>query len=323
MKHIERCAILLVFALLCGFVAAEQYGVVAYAEGPSFMRIRDGKTEVFRPDEKDVAGMEILSGDIFQTSRGAFLELTFSAIGATVQIAENTSFRCNVEDNGKKSSGELYYGRVRAKVGKLTGGSTYKLSSPSLVAGVRGTNFGLDVIAADNSSRVLHRVFCLEGSVLVGDLSGPTLKTVLLQGQEMVEKIAASEDVVADGEADPSVAESIPLEKVTVTPAVVNFWEQHPFSAVAVEAPSEMAEDALANAAANDVPEPKSERNNIMKVRYAAAALMGVGFLTAIGSAIWEGTIGEDDWRADAGMKAGIIMFGSGGVLALLTGLAD
>ncbi len=320
MKHIERCVFTLVFALVCGFVAAERYGVVAYAEGPSFMRIRDGKTEVFRPDEKDVAGMEVRIGDIYQTSKGSFLELTFDAIGATVQIAENTSFRCDAEDGGKKSSGELYYGRVRAKVAKLTGGSTYRLSSPSLVAGVRGTNFGLDVIATEDA-RVLHRVFCLEGSVLVGDLSGPTLKTVLLKGREMVEKVAVPDGTAVEGDAAASAAEPAPLVKEPVAAEVVGFWERRPFAGSADAETPKAVEEALADA--SDEAEPKAERNNAKLLRYTGTTLIVVGILTSIGSAMWRSTTDSDDWRADAGIKAGVIMFGSGGVLALLTAFGD
>ncbi len=323
MKHIERCVFTLLFALSCGFVAAERYGVVAYAEGPSFMRIRDGKTEVFRPDERDVAGMEVLTGDIYQTSKGAFLELTFDEIGATVQIAENTSFRCYMEDGGKKSSGELYYGRVRAKVGKLTGGSTYRLSSPSLVAGVRGTNFGLDVISNEDTSRVLHRVFCLEGSVLVGDLYGPTLKTVLLKGQEMVEKVAVPEGTAVEGDPAASAAEPAPLVKEPVAAEVVGFWERRPFAAAKATAGEAPASAETAVADASDTTEPKDKRDNVKLLRNTGSALMVVGILTSIGSALWRNTTESDDWRADAGITAGVVMFGSGGVLALLTAFAD
>ena len=52
------------------------------------------------------------------------LELGIREAGAVVKIVENTSFRCSREPEDNRTTGELYYGRVRAKVTRLARGST-------------------------------------------------------------------------------------------------------------------------------------------------------------------------------------------------------
>ena len=155
------CAIL-VLLMTASALAAAPYATITYAEGKSFSLLRSGKQTTVSVSSPDVFGMEIVPGDVIQTGAGTFLELYINPIAASVQIAENTSFRCDADSTGAKSSGELYYGRVRAKVAKLSGSSSYRISSPSLVAGVRGTDFGCDVIAVRptrTSVRTLVRHF--------------------------------------------------------------------------------------------------------------------------------------------------------------------
>jgi formylglycine-generating enzyme required for sulfatase activity len=121
----------------------------------------------------------------------------------------------------------LYYGRVRAKVAKLAGSSSYKITSPSLVAGVRGTDFGCDLIAVRprvkdgtdaGASPVMSRVFCFEGSVSVSEADGSADETILIEKNEMVEKL-----VVKDTGTAPA---AVPvLQKKTLDVEVTEFWK--------------------------------------------------------------------------------------------------
>ena len=73
--------------------AAGPWAVVSYAEGKSFILIRDGKTATYSVEAPDVFGMEIRQGDIIHTAAATFLEIKINSVSATVQVAENTSSR--------------------------------------------------------------------------------------------------------------------------------------------------------------------------------------------------------------------------------------
>jgi hypothetical protein len=333
MKHMERSIFAALFAVASLFVSAEPYGVVSYAEGSSFFLIRGASRQSFNPDVKDPAGLEIKPGDVLQTGKGTFLEIYLNPIQASVQIAENTSFRCDAEDSGNKSTGELYYGRVRAKVGKLAGGKTYRISSPSLVAGVRGTDFGLDVIAFAGSSSgegpsaavkasTLYRVFCLEGSVLVGDLSGPELKTLIIGEKEMVER--------AVEQGAPAETVRAPLGKATVSPEVTAFWGARPFvgpvaSMTSLDVPLSYTEGPF-TVTRKVWPKGASypaSIGNVDVVKLTSVMLISIGSLSCIGAAYWGSNVNRDEMGVDPAFSAGLVMMGSGSVLSLFTLLAD
>jgi hypothetical protein len=225
-KTVLACMLLI---LMPALAIAAPYASITFAEGTSFTLIRNNVSSVWKTSDAKVFGMEIKPGDIINTAGSTFLELLIAPIQATVQIAENTSYKVSADDSsGQKSSGELYYGRVRAKVAKLSGSSSFRISSPSLVAGVRGTDFGCDVIAQrDAKTPVLNRVFCFEGSVSVSETVGAESKNVLIGGDEMVEK------VVLVGQSS-SAQQSQSLIRSTVSGEVREFWSAHPLVSAAL-----------------------------------------------------------------------------------------
>jgi len=221
---------------------------VSYAEGESFLLVRDNRSTRWNADDPQTFGMTLRSGDVIQTSAATFLEIAIDSISAKIRIAENTSFRLEGDLTGKQASGELLYGRVRAKVAKLTGNASFRLSSPSLVAGVRGTDFGCDAIVATTSDKVspaadgalggsavgsavagdavLNRVFCFEGSVVVSDERS---RTVLLASNEMVERLSSQASSATQPAASGVAADR--LEKLPIADEVRGFWAERPFAA--------------------------------------------------------------------------------------------
>lgn len=338
----KRASVLILFALLAGLAfGAETYASITYAEGSSFILVRNGKTATWSVSSDAVFGMEIMPGDIIQTGPATFLELFIAPISASIQIAENTSFRCDADASGKKSTGELYYGRVRAKVAKLSGSSSYRISSPSLVAGVRGTDFGCDVIAVrpakDASgtassamaalSPILHRVFCFEGSVLVAEAQGSTLNTVLINKNEMVEKIVTS-DAASVAPADQV------LQKKSISAEVDAFWEARPFAegipaALLPEAATEGAihKEGSLTVTDRNWPAGREEDQTVKKNRNppnaAVFALVGLGSIVCVGASIYSTQVDGDSVLLAPAYSAGFIMIGSGTVLALLSLAAD
>ena len=313
--------------------ASSPYATVSYAEGSSFTLMRNGKLTTFKTDDAAVLGMEIMPGDIIKTASSTFIEIFIKPIGAAVQIAENTSFRCDADSTGTKSTGELYYGRVRAKVAKLASTSSYRISSPSLVAGVRGTDFGLDVIAVRQSgaagtqpasSPELFRVFCFEGSVMVSSAVSTVSDTLMIEKNEMVEKI-----VPPGKENAPEV--TAPLTKKPVTGEVVNFWKVHPFAVISAlplpvaSAPSSHMEG---NLTVTDRPWPAGRDESAAsihntKLPYGSAVLLvGLGSICCAGAAVWSNHVDSAARFINPAFSAGGIMIGSGTVLALASLLA-
>jgi len=330
------------FLLATAAAFAQSYANVTYAEGGEFRVIRDGATLRWDAGNPDVFGMEIRRGDIINTGSETVLEISIHPVGASVQIAENTSFACNADETGVQSRGELYYGRVRAKVAKLASGSSFRVSSPSLVAGVRGTDFGCDVIVprtADDeaSSGVLSRVFCFEGSVAVTPVDSPSLDAVMVGPQEMVElsSTAAAEGATA-------------LDVTPIAGDVHEYWESIPAVGYMEEGVTAPVAKAPEPAESLERPETAEEAEwriegpylaldrswprtgkvpeGVGRARvpnWAAAALMVVGTSACSSVAIYARQTGSDAWFVQSGYSAGLVMTGTGALLAVLTSLFD
>lgn len=327
------------FFFLCCVIplsAEEVFASIIYAEGESFRLIRDGRPRKISVESKEVFGMEVKPGDIFQTASETLLEFTIHELGATVKIAENTSFRFDREPENNRTTGELYYGRVRAKVDRLARGSTYRISSPSLVAGVRGTDFGLDVIAlrqvsteaepgpedtgreysaADAESAVMHRVFCFEGSVLVGDFSGPDLDTIILTAGEKVERV-----VIPAEETEPE-----PLKKQRINNEIREFWDMRPFRGI--ETGIIPVADISDTEQTSDTGKPKARPLKFGSNRSAkhmripgalTSTLMVLGTTAFVSSAVLD-SVTSDDWIVRSAQTSGCIMIGSGLVITVLS----
>jgi hypothetical protein len=332
--------------------AAGPWAVISYAEGKTFNLIRNGKTAVHSVDSSDVFGMEIRQGDIIHTSAATFLEITINSVSATVQVAENTSFKCDADSGGAKVSGELYYGRVRAKVAKLAGSSSFKISTPTLVAGVRGTDFGCDVIAVRGAAQgatqgagagssaaqsaatpVLNRVFCFEGSVAVTKTEAalPVSKSAggaaagtaaagatALKAPEtvVIGKNEMVENVVADSAA-PLSAE--PLKKAALPEDVHQFWESLALPAAATVLP---ADETGLRTYGHSWPAGRDEKASIRNLKVpaiAAAALIVFGSAACIGSAAYASNVDLDGVFVMPAHSAGVVMISSGTILALLS----
>ena len=341
----NKRALIIAFAISLGGLAfaASPFATVVYAEGGSFSLLRSGATVTVRADDPGAVGTEVRPGDIIRTGNSTFVEIALSAGNASIQIAENTTFKYESDLSGLNTSGELYYGRVRAKVAKLGGNASFKLSSPSLVAGVRGTDFGLDVIAAKAgggqsgapdpsltggsgaspyapSSVTLYRVFCFEGSVLVGSVAGKISDPLAgggalsLGANEMVERVSSSRD-----------EKPISLERQRVSSEVVDFWKVHPF-AVVTRLPKGVAaangQGVLPDTEGIRYAEPRTRVNSRLP-QGGAIALVGAGTLLCGFAAYWAQARDSDARFIEPSYTAGSIMIGSGTILGILSLLSE
>jgi hypothetical protein len=209
------------------FAQVRPVATMEYASGDDILVIRAGK----RLNFSDPFGLELLEGDQVQTGRGVFVELRMRDGDAVVKLAENTTFKLERMANGDTSL-SLVYGRVRAKVEKLAGTDTFTIRSATSVAGVRGTDFGVDVIARQqlNAPVNLTRTYVFDGTVTVTALlrSSP----LAAEGLEPIPReytLEAGEMVVVS-----RVDTATEAQKTTIQTDILEFWSTNDFSIIDV-----------------------------------------------------------------------------------------
>ena len=127
----------------------EPVAVIAYADGDGIAVFQDDGSDL-EVDPFDAIGFELFNGDTVVTEDATFVEVVILGTGNTLKIAENTNFQIRDLQTDEVGDFALAYGRVRAKVERLTPQGRYYVFGPEAVAGVRGTDFGVDVIAPAN-----------------------------------------------------------------------------------------------------------------------------------------------------------------------------
>jgi hypothetical protein len=227
-KYLPILILLILFASSVPlFGQARSVATIEFASGDDVLVIRSGR----RLNFPDPFGLVLLEGDQVQTGRGVFVELRLHTGGAVVKLAENTTFRLDRLVDGETTL-SLVYGRVRAKVDKLAGTETFNIRSATSVAGVRGTDFGVDVIARQQVMAPVNqtKTYVFEGTVTVTALlrSGP----LAAEGLEPVPRefsLQAGEMVVVS-----RVDTATEAERTTIEPDILKFWSTNNFSIIEV-----------------------------------------------------------------------------------------
>ena len=209
-------------------------GEIVYAEGKDFVLIRGGERSIHQVDSPDSIGLEIREGDMLQTSSRTFLEVQLLPHGTVLKIAENSSFVFKgFGADGGAVSLSLIYGRVRAKVAKLSGHDTFIVRSGATVAGVRGTDFGVDSIAsasslASSSGVVLPpvRVYCFSGEVAVLPVSEDGVFAAGGVFAADTPVVTVGRDQVVSVE---SVGKTPLVERAQLDAETIKYWKQNDF----------------------------------------------------------------------------------------------
>lgn len=135
----------------------------------------EGRVDVLAPGQKRAApvaaGSAVAEGDIVRTKSDSFAEITFTD-GTVVKLTESTrlEIREYLLSGSKRQNGalKLLRGKVRATVAKglgrvipviYSGPSTFRIETPTAVAGVKGTDFFVFYNMGSTG------VFVLEGAV--------------------------------------------------------------------------------------------------------------------------------------------------------------
>ncbi len=225
MKKIRFKTILFILFLVTvvqHLVAQNGTAVIVYAEGDGFTLVREGETTFYEVDYDDILGMLLYTGDAVLTEEDTFLEIQVTSNASLIKIAENTTFA--FDEIGQFGGGSLnvVYGRIRAKVNKLTNNDEFSVTGSGTVAGVRGTDFGYDLtfgedLSAGESNEAITSVYCFEGSVQVEQENPETLevKEILISADQMV--------------VTSSVKQEAPLIVYDIEQEIDQFWDDNKF----------------------------------------------------------------------------------------------
>ena len=170
-------AIVLALAVVAVFPALAQQGpraVLEYfdnASGDLLMKLGDG-SEV-AGDNFDI-GMDVPVGATIVTFDGDSAEVRLQPNGSIIKIAANTNFLVE----GLQGAGGADANRFAVAVGKIrnvaaraTGNDRYVVRGASTVAGVRGTDWGMEVLPGQ-----LERAFTLKGLIEFTNAAGQTIE---------------------------------------------------------------------------------------------------------------------------------------------------
>jgi len=225
-----------------GNLAGKAFGVILFAQGTEVSILRGGVYITYDLRIDDIIGLPVFAGDLIGTGDDTFLEIQLHPREAVLKIAENTTFTVAGLSPEGGAELNLAYGRVRAKVLKFTGREPFRVRGRGAVAGVRGTDFGVDYIAERGGGGIspATNVYCFQGSVEVAlaDVTAESAgKPVVLEADEMIKIV----DTAPPGDASPEAPAVLP-GKTPVEPAVSAFWKQNDFQAPLVE-PSRLEEN--------------------------------------------------------------------------------
>ncbi len=129
--------------------------------------IRDNKTEPLQLNSF------VVKGDLIQTKAGSSVDLEFPG-GALLRVKENSSLRINsilFQENTQVEL-NLLKGKVFAKIkNKLKEKESFRIKTPTMIAGVRGTEFSV-------SEDEIPKIMVLEGEVSAEKEAIPTIAVV-------------------------------------------------------------------------------------------------------------------------------------------------
>jgi len=159
MKRISGAVVVtLLFLLSAPFpswaVNGERVGSITRIEGEVWLAHRGDQASY-----PAMLGDSIYLYDHIQTEIASRVQILFED-ESLLNLAENTYIQItehvySPEENRRSSVFRLVMGKVRAIVGRyFGGGSTYKVSTPTAIIGVRGTHFIIDATLSDETAVV-------------------------------------------------------------------------------------------------------------------------------------------------------------------------
>lgn len=164
-------------------------------------------------------GTQLPIGWTVLTGNGDSIELKVEPDDSVIKIAENTNFKVmalqGINDS-ESSDFELIFGKFRTIAAKLVGDEVYNFYGQTSACGVRGTDFGMQIVT-DQASGIKEETFVFEGEVeLTHQVTGQTVSVAANQ------YVNAADFKVIDmtPEVQSSLQEELTFEQPPVVPPV-------------------------------------------------------------------------------------------------------
>jgi hypothetical protein len=224
-------AVSLVVAMSASQAAAEGakadtgvYAEIVFADGGDLAILRSGGQ--LSTDEP--IGLKLLPGDQIQTGSKTSVELVLMPRRSRLRLSENTAVTIKSLGGDGSTGLELVYGRLRSKVTKLASSSSpYRVSSQAFVAGVRGTDFGCDLLAARPGILAEPRVYCFEGSVEVEAIQAPDSAAEAPESKAEAVVLSAGSMAVIEA---PSPGKEVSLVEKPIDVETSTYWKANEFT---------------------------------------------------------------------------------------------
>ncbi|HDQ14261.1 MAG TPA: hypothetical protein ENN41_05555 [Sediminispirochaeta sp.] len=182
-------AILFILLLIPVFLSAQDTApraVLAYYEDETQIEVLDSQNQNLPVSY----GMSLQEGDTIRTGN-TVAELQLEPNGSIVKLSRNTVFSIDQFQTSEESSNDftMAAGKLRAIASRSGIGNRYRVSTPSAVCGVRGTDFG--IVAVPGSS---EQAFVNEG--VVEFTKTATNESLTLTGGMAADALAATFEAI-------------------------------------------------------------------------------------------------------------------------------
>jgi hypothetical protein len=134
--------------------------------------------------------MELDPGDLVTTGAESFVYLSVNGLSSAVRVAADTTLLIKtMERTGTWREGttdtslDLRVGSIQGQVRKVSADSNYEISTPHGVAGIRGTDFAVDVVNNGNGTYTVTFT-SITGTVVASAVVNGQLQTKTLSGGE-------------------------------------------------------------------------------------------------------------------------------------------
>jgi len=212
------------------------YAQIVFVQGDDVVILSSGRQR----SPGDAIGERLSAGDQIQTGAKTTVELVLMPRKSRIRLSENTIATIRELSSEGATGIELLYGRIRSKVAKaVERDELFNVRTSSVVAAVRGTDFGCDVILGPSGQAAPTRVYCFEGSV---DVAAAEAEAAV--GSVLVEAGAMAIVSPAAGGAAPEI------RRTAIDADTLTFWKANEFTQ-AMPAAEPALPVAAATAAAN------------------------------------------------------------------------
>jgi hypothetical protein len=162
----------------------QEHATVRTVHGTASYTTAGGVTDKLKVNQ------ELHPGDKITTGPDSFVYLSVNGISSAVRVASDTTLAVEtMERTGSWREGttdthlNLMVGSIVGQVKKVAADSRYEITTPHGVAGIRGTDFAVDVVA-DGNGQYTVTFTSLTGTVVASAVVNGTIQTKTLNGGE-------------------------------------------------------------------------------------------------------------------------------------------